>query len=191
MCCTLRGASDNVVKMFGGKPVIGIAGGIGGGKTFVANLFGEFGCLVISADEQVRHAYKDFRVKQALKQWWGNLIFSPDGEVDRSAVARKVFSRHDDLKRLEQLLHPIIHKARQEIMTAKASDAQVIAFVWDTPLLIETNMHEECDAVVFVESPVEERKSRLLQSRGWDAAELEWRKICSCLWTRRKKYPIM
>src|ERR1700733_7850644 len=105
--------------MFGGKPVIGIAGGIGSGKSFVANLFGEFNCLVISADEQVRHAYKDFRVKQALKQWGGKMIFSGDGEVDRSAVARKVFSRPEELRRLEQLLHPIINHAREEIMRTK------------------------------------------------------------------------
>jgi|SRR5450432_858456 len=161
--------------MFGGKPVIGIAGGIGSGKTFVANLFGELGCLVISADDQVRQAYKDFRVKQALKQWWGNLIFSPNGEVDRSAVARKVFSRHDDLKKLEQLLHPIISQARDQMMRAKANDPQVLAFIWDTPLLMETGLHEQCDAVVFVEVPIEERRKRVSEGRAWDVSELESR----------------
>jgi dephospho-CoA kinase len=161
--------------MFGGKPVIGIAGGIGSGKSFVAHLFGEEGCLVISADDQVRLAYKDFRVKQAIKQWWGNLVFNPNGEVDRSAVARKVFSRADELRRLEQLLHPIVNQARENMMKIKADDPQVVAFVWDTPLLFEAGLEKRCDAVVFVDSPVELRRERLRQSRGWEAAEVESR----------------
>jgi dephospho-CoA kinase len=161
--------------MFGGKPVIGVAGGIGSGKSFVAALFGEEGCLVISADDQVRLAYKDFRVKQAIKQWWGNLVFSPNGDVDRSAVARKVFSRADELRRLEQLLHPIVNQARENMMKMKMNDPQVLAFVWDTPLLFENGLEKQCDAVVFVETPLEQRQERLKQSRGWEAAELESR----------------
>jgi dephospho-CoA kinase len=164
-----------MVIMFGGKPVIGVAGGIGSGKSFVASLFGEEGCLVISADDQVRLAYKDFRVKQAIKQWWGNLVFSPNGEVDRSAVARKVFSRPDELRRLEQLLHPIVNQARDTLMKAKANEPQVLAFVWDTPLLLESALEKNCDAVVFVDAPVELRQERLKQSRGWEAAELQSR----------------
>jgi dephospho-CoA kinase len=161
--------------MFGGKPVIGVAGGIGSGKSFVAHLFGEEGCLVISADDQVRLAYKDFRVKQTIKQWWGNLVFSPNGEVDRSAVARKVFSRADELRRLEQLLHPIVNQARENMMRLKMNDPQVLAFVWDTPLLLEAGLEKDCDAVVFVDSPLEQRQERLKQSRGWEAGELESR----------------
>jgi dephospho-CoA kinase len=161
--------------MFGGKPVIGVAGGIGSGKSFVAHLFGEEGCLVISADEQVRLAYKDFRVKQALKQWWGNLILSPNGEIDRSVVARKVFSHPDELRRLEQLLHPIVNQARETAMKCRADDPQVPAFVWDTPLLFENGLEKQCDAVVFVDSPLEMRRERLKESRGWEAAELESR----------------
>jgi dephospho-CoA kinase len=161
--------------MFGGKPVIGVAGGIGSGKSFVAHLFGEEGCLVISADDQVRLAYKDFRVKQTIKQWWGNLVFSPNGEVDRSAVARKVFSRADELRRLEQLLHPIVNQARENMMRLKMNDPQVLAFVWDTPLLLEAGLEKDCDAVVLVDSPLEQRQERLKQSRGWEAGELESR----------------
>ena len=59
------------------------AGGIGSGKTFVAKMFGEEGCLVINSDDMVRRVYHDETVKHTLKQWWGKMIFEPNGEIDR------------------------------------------------------------------------------------------------------------
>jgi dephospho-CoA kinase len=161
--------------VFAGKPIIGIAGGIGSGKSFVARLFGEEGCLVISSDDQVKLAYKDYRVKDAIKHWWGKMVFSPDGEVDRSAVARKVFTHPDELRRLEQLLHPIVDEARQRTMQAHANDAQVKAFVWDTPLLFESGLNQQCDKMVFVDAPLAIRQARVQETRGWSPAELDSR----------------
>ena len=54
-----------------GKPIIGISGGIGSGKTFVADLFGEMGCLVIKSDEQVLRVYEEQAVLERLRAWWG------------------------------------------------------------------------------------------------------------------------
>src|SRR5438874_1785024 len=88
--------------VFEGKPIIGIAGGIGSGKTFVAKMFGEEGCLVINSDDMVRRVYHDETVKHTLKQWWGKMIFEPNGEIDRSAVARKIFNFPSERVRLEK-----------------------------------------------------------------------------------------
>ena len=161
--------------MFAGKPVIGIVGGIGSGKSVVAQAFGQLGCLVIDADEQVRQAYKDYRVKQALKHWWGRMVVDPDGEIDRAAVARKVFAHPDELRRLEQLLHPMVTEGRERVMKSHADDSQVVAFVWDIPLLLETGLQEQCDAVVFIDAPVEQRLARIAATRGWDAEQLDSR----------------
>lgn len=161
--------------MYAGKPVIGIAGGIGSGKSFVAKLFGELGCLVISSDDQVRDAYCDPKVLQTLRSWWGDGIVASTGEVDRKAIARKVFADPVERKRLEQLLHPLVHGARDRAMAAHANDAQVIAFAWDTPLLFEVGLDKQCDAVVFVDAPREVRLARLQQERQWTEAELERR----------------
>jgi dephospho-CoA kinase len=157
--------------MFAGKPIIGIVGGIGSGKSHVARLFGQLGCLVIDSDAQVRDAYRDPRVVATLKQWWGDAAFHPDGSVDRSAIAAEVFTHPDERRRLEALLHPMVHAARERAMAA-AADPAIVAFVWDTPLLIETGLHRECDAVVFVDAPLEVRLERVRATRGWDAAEL-------------------
>jgi dephospho-CoA kinase len=154
------------------KPIIGIAGGIGSGKSFVANLFGELGCVVISSDEQVRDAYRDRRVVATLSQWWGDDVVTPAGEVNKRAVAARVFRDPAERQRLERLLHPMVNEARERVMRAAADNPKVVAFVWDTPLLFEAGLHEKCDAVVFVNAPLEVRRERVRTGRGWDAGEL-------------------
>jgi dephospho-CoA kinase len=156
---------------FHGKPIIGIAGGIGSGKSYIARLFGELGGHAISSDDQVRQAYEFPEVKNALRSWWGDSVFLPTGAVDRRAVAERVFDNPIQRQRLEQLLHPLVAKARDAEMEARGNDPNVLAFVWDTPLLFETGLNQSCDAVIFVDAPLEERVARVA-SRRWDAAEL-------------------
>jgi len=167
--------------MYQGVPIIGIAGGIGSGKSFVARLFGELGGAVIDSDAQVRAAYERPNVKAALRDWWGAGVFDDAGNVSRPAVARRVFADPAERARLEGLLHPLVARMRDEQMRAAVDAAAQptvaggrplpVAFVWDTPLLFETGLHAECDAVVFVDAPPELRMARV-RGRGWDAAEL-------------------
>ncbi len=158
--------------MYAGKPVIGLVGGIGSGKSFVAKLFGEMGCRVIDSDAQVRDAYRDPTVLQTLRQWWGPAVALPDGTVNRSAIAARVFADPGEKRRLEGLIHPLVHAARERQMAASASDSQVVAYVWDTPLLMEVGLEGNCDAIVFVDTPFELRLARVRQRSGWDAAEM-------------------
>ena len=158
--------------MYSGKPIIGIVGGIGSGKSFVADLFKEQGCLVIHSDELVREAYNLTEVKDTLRRWWGDAVFASDGQVDRRAVARKIFTNNDDRQKLEGLLHPLVDRRRIELMSQSLGNSQVLAFVWDTPLLVETGLNSQCDAVIYVEAPDAVRKARVQASRGWDGAEL-------------------
>jgi dephospho-CoA kinase len=158
--------------MFAGKPIIGIVGGIGSGKSFVADLLKEQGCLVIHSDELVRDAYHLPEVKDALRLWWGPAVFGSDGQVNRRAIAQRVFDNADERERLEKLLHPIVDRRRGEIMAQNSGKSQVLAYVWDTPLLVETGLNSQCDAIIYVEASDALRLARLKASRGWDGAEL-------------------
>lgn len=155
-----------------GKPIIGISGGIGSGKTFVADLFGELSCLVIKSDEQVTQAYEDPAIVNQLRRWWGDEVVQAGGRVDRRFIADRIFHDPAERNRLEQLLHPYVARRRDERMRQAADDAQVLAFVWDTPLLFETGLDRQCDELVFVEAPFDLRLSRVATTRGWDRAEL-------------------
>jgi len=161
--------------MFLNKPIIGLVGGIGSGKTFVASLFAQLGAKVISSDEHVHQAYHDPAIKAVLRQWWGPTVFDAAGEIDRSAVAREVFDRPEERKRLEALIHPLVAEERDRIMAQTAPDPRIKAFIWDVPLLMETGLDRQCDAIVFVDAPIELRRERVRQSRGWNEQEIEKR----------------
>ncbi len=158
--------------MYAGKPIIGLAGGVGSGKSFAARLLKEMGCAVIDSDAQVRAAYETDVVRQQLRTWWGDTVFTQAGQVDRRAIAQRVFAKPEERKRLEQLIHPLVAAARDAQMRQFAELPQALAFVWDTPLLFETGLNRDCDAVIFVDADLEQRLRRVAESRGWFEEEL-------------------
>ena len=158
--------------MFAGKPIIGVVGGIGSGKSFVADLCGELGCLVIHSDKLIEEAYNNQEIRQALSDFWGNAVFTADGNIDRKAIARKIFSDAPARIKLQGLLYPVVDQRRREMMVAAADDRSIPAFVWDSPLLVETGLDRQCDAIFFVDAPLELRLPRISKNRGWDAEEL-------------------
>jgi dephospho-CoA kinase len=130
---------------------------------------------VISSDEQVRQAYTDPAVLGRIHDWWGDAVFHPDGTLNRRAVADRVFASPEERRRLEELIHPRVQQMRDAVMAERSDDPRVPAFVWDTPLLFETGLNEQCDAVVFVDTPDAARQHRLTATRGWQAGELQRR----------------
>lgn len=173
--------------LFAGKPIIGIAGGIGSGKTFVARLFADEGCLVIHSDEQVHQAYQQPEVRDTLRKWWGDQVFDPNGNLSRRAIAARVFSEPAERKRLESYIHPIVNSMRDKMMHERAADPTVRAFVWDVPLLFEAGLNKKCDHIVFVDAPHALRLDRVRATRAWDAVELDRREnLQTPLDTKRK-----
>ena len=151
--------------------VIGLAGGVGAGKSTVAAILASLGCLVLDADAQVRALLDTPEVRDQLVGWWGGSILGGDGMVDRKAVAAIVFAGPEQLRRLESLLHPRVIQAQREAI--EGADPKVTpAVVLDVPLLFEAGMDSACDAVIFVDTPEPLRLARVRSSRGWDEAEL-------------------
>lgn len=168
--------------------VIGIAGGIGAGKSAVARAFGRLGCAVIDSDAEAKAALDRPEVRETLARWWGPGVLTRDAEgrerVDRSAVGRIVFSDPAARARLESLIHPMIRRTRDDARR-EAAAAGAKAIIYDAPLLFEAGIDKVCDAVVWVECPREDRLRRLRASRGWDEAELSRREAAQ--WPIEKK----
>lgn len=161
--------------MASGKATIGLAGGIGSGKSKVAELLGRLGCLVISSDAVNREQLATPEVRDTLAAWWGSQILDERGQVDRRRVAEIVFADAAERRRLEQLLHPRIEAARRRVMEAAQTDPSVRAFVIDAPLLYEAGLDQVCRAVIFVDAPQAVREARVRATRGWSAGELHRR----------------
>lgn len=155
------------------KPIIGLVGGIGSGKSLVARQLASLGCGVIDADQLARAALEqDPATRAKLVQWWGPKALKPDGQVDRAAVGRIVFDQPLQRRRLEDLLHPLVHAGRRRLRAQFQSDPTIVAIVEDTPLLMEKGLDRECDVIIFVSAPTPQRLQRLALSRGWTAEEL-------------------
>ncbi|MFT3785314.1 MAG: dephospho-CoA kinase [Tepidisphaeraceae bacterium] len=157
---------------FHDKPILGMIGGIGAGKSFVSQLLARLGCCVIDSDQAARDAFTDPAVIVELKQLFGDHIVRDDGKVDRKLVALSVFTSPALREKLEAIIHPIVDQKRDEQMKAHANDPAVKVFVWDSPLLFEAGLADACDALLFVDAPRELRVKRVMATRGWDDAEL-------------------
>jgi dephospho-CoA kinase len=154
--------------------VLGIAGGIGSGKSTVARAFAALGWVVVDSDQQAAAALLRDDVRGTLVQWWGSGVLDSSGMIDRKAVGRIVFADAAERKRLEELIHPLIARGRRDAIAAATAAAGRApdGVVYDAPLLFEAGLDRECDAVVFVDAPRERRLERVRASRGWDEHEL-------------------
>jgi dephospho-CoA kinase len=157
------------------KPIIGLCGGIGAGKSFVAAEFERLGCLVVDSDRLNTEVLQEPEVVQTLRAWWGAGVFDAEGGVDRRKVAEIVFADGTAKQRLESLLHPLIARRRAAMIRAVRDNPAVTAIVIDSPLLLESNLHRECDTIVFVNTSESERLRRLRAGRGWTSEELKRR----------------
>lgn len=151
-------------------PVIGLAGGIGSGKSAAAQLLADLGCVVSDSDAAARAALRDVKIKQRIVQEWGRDVLDQSGEIDRSKLAAIVFANPESRRKLEQITHPWIEARRLEVFAQAPPNAK--ALIIDAPLLFEAGLDKKCDAVIFVDAPVELRQKRVTESRGWDAVEL-------------------
>jgi dephospho-CoA kinase len=168
--------------------IIGLVGGVAGGKSLAAKMLVELGAVHLDAD-RAGHAVlaEDAEVRQALVKQWGDRILDANGRIDRSAVAKRVFAKSPagtaDRKFLEDLLHPRI----RERLNKERDHAVAIgnsAIVLDAPLLLEADWGSLCDIIVMIDSPRDLRLKRAL-SRGWSETEFDQREAAQ--WPPEKK----
>jgi len=155
------------------RPVIGLTGGIGAGKSEVARIFAELGCIVVNSDDLARQALHQPEIRDQLRARWGDAIFDGRDNVDRSALAKVVFADPRERAALESIIHPWIEERRRATFAAAGPD--IPALVIDAPLLLEAGIDRECTHIIFVDCPRHIRLERVRRSRGWSAAELERR----------------
>lgn len=154
-----------------GLLAIGVTGAVGSGKSAAAEALEALGCARFDADRSAKAALDRPAVIDAVRAWWGDEMIGADGRIDRGRVAAIVFADDAQRRRLEGLVHPIVREDLAEAMAAAAaSGARCIAL--DIPLLHEGGLDAWCDAVLFVETPRDQRLARVRASRGWSDEEL-------------------
>jgi dephospho-CoA kinase len=144
------------------RPVaVAITGGIGAGKSEALRAFARHGAATVSSDEIVHHLLQRADVREAIVARMGNGVLSPDGGVDRGALATVVFNDREALAWLEELLHPLVslEYLQWRDQLAALPDAPRVC-VTEVPLLYETGGEARFDKVVVVTAPTKLRRAR-------------------------------
>jgi dephospho-CoA kinase len=151
--------------------VIALTGGIGAGKSTVAQYFSELGAVVVDADQLARIAIE--RGSEGFDEvitTFGQSIIS-NGDIDRKALAAIIFNDPKAKADLEEIIHPRVQRLFAQ---AVAESDPSIPMIYEIPLLVETDAAHKFDFVITVEADEDLRVSRLL-SRGMFISDIKAR----------------
>lgn len=166
--------------------VVGLTGGIGSGKSTVADLFAAKGIAVIDTDALAHElTAAQGAAMPALQAAFGPSITDASGAMDRAAMRRLVFADASARARLEAILHPMIRRISDERCRLATSPYVILA----VPLLVESGSYRErCDRIVAVDCP-ESRQIERVMVRS-QLTEKEVRAIVSAQATRQQRLDI-
>jgi dephospho-CoA kinase len=151
--------------------VVALTGGIGAGKSTVAQFFAELGALVIDADQLARMAIErgSDGFADVMLRFGDEIIVN--GDIDRKKLAEIVFSDPEARRDLEAIIHPRV----QALLAEAVADLDIDdILIYEIPLLVETGAAAKFDYIITVESDIELRKARLLK-KGLYISQIEKR----------------
>jgi dephospho-CoA kinase len=153
--------------------LVGLTGGIGSGKSTVADLLRKRGAVVLDADDFARAAVVAGSVGlRKVTERFGPEVLGPDGELDRRKLASIVFADPAALSDLEAIVHPEVRRMFADGIQENLDGQRVVVLV--NPLLIEMGTHRDCDIVVVVSASIDTQIARSV-ARGMDESDVRAR----------------
>jgi dephospho-CoA kinase len=157
------------------KPIIGILGGIGSGKSTVAACFAELGCKVIDADAIAHEILDQADISEKLIDRWGTGVLDSNGMVNRDKLAGPVFGSEEALEFLNALVHPRVLERVEAMIKAHRIRSDISGIVLDIPLLMEVGWEKRCDFLIFVNCSEEKRRERIAKNAKIDIEQFKKR----------------
>jgi len=155
--------------------LFGLTGGIGTGKSTVAQLWRQEGLPVIDADRLAREVVAPGTAGlQSVVETFGPEVLGPDGALARERLAALVFSEPTARHTLDALLHPLVREAASRRFLELAEQQAPLA-CYEVPLLYEVGLDAELSPVVVVTASLNVRRQRLRARNGWSDAEIDAR----------------
>jgi len=155
------------------KPIIGILGGIGSGKSTVAAEFAKLGCKVIDADRIAHKLLDEPAVLEDIVASFGRTILDSQGRIDRRKLANIAFVSGDKLTLLNSIVHPLVLARAEQLIEQYNRHTEVAAIVLDMPLLVEVGWDKRCDKLVFVDCKRQIRMNRAEKNGFFDKNQLK------------------
>lgn len=155
--------------------VIGITGGIGSGKSLVADIMiMKYKAYLINSDRIAKEQMKPDGISYAgVVEYFGKDILNTDGTINRNKLSDIVFNDRDKLLKLNSLTHPNVLLAVQKVITEKRQSNTVPFCLIETALMIESGYDFVCDEVWYVHSSPNIRRNRLKQYRGYSDEKID------------------
>lgn len=151
---------------------IGLTGGIGSGKSFIAEMFRRLGVPVFNSDDEARRIQEtDEEVLDAIRKTFGD-VFQSGGALDRKKLASIVFSDRGKLEQLNAIVHPAVGKAFEKFCAQHASSPYVIK---EAAIIFEAGIDEQLDGTILVTAPEQTRLQRVMERDGVSAQEVQAR----------------
>lgn len=139
--------------------IVALTGGIGSGKTTIANMFAKFNVPIIDADEIARQMVKPgMPALLAIATHFGNKVILADGSLNRKALRQCIFNNEPEKKWLNNLLHPLIQQETEKLL----KDIKAPYALWVIPLLIENNLISQANRILVVDVPIEIQITRTM-----------------------------
>ena len=147
---------------------LALTGGIGSGKSTVAQFFAERGATIIDADAISRELMEPGqRVLAEVIETFGDHLLDDAGRLDRQALADVVFNDDEAREQLNAIVHPAVRaEATRQREAAVAADPDDAVIIQDIPLLVETGQADTYDGVIVIYTDQETRLQRLVETRG-------------------------
>lgn len=164
-------ANERPPFKFGDKPIVGVVGAIGGGKSAVARRLAQWGGKVLDADKVGHEVLAYPEVIERLRSLFGPGVLDRKGAIDRGALAKVVFSDAARRRVLEGVVHPIMLELFRERLAQALAESETRMVVLDAAVLIEAGWDAVCDRILFVDAPRAIRLQRV-RERGWSEEEL-------------------
>ena len=150
---------------------VGIAGGIGSGKTTISTIFKVLGVPVFDADTEAKKLMNEnVEIKEALIKFFGREIYK-DELLDRKMLAKIVFNSKEKLEQLNNIVHPITIKVSND--WALQQNASYV--IKEAALMFESESYKSVDVVIGVIAPKELRMKRVIQRDKVSAKEVDLR----------------
>ena len=167
--------------------VIGITGGIASGKSTIAGMLESLGADLIDADKICHELINTKGISLEITKRWGNHLQDNSGKIKRDVLAEIVFSDEKEISALNSIIHPVAIKQINSEIAKLRSDAATEAIVLDAALLVESNLVDICDVVLFVNTEKDRCKTRVQNTRKWHLDEIEKREKFQGLLLQKRK----
>ncbi|UMB76189.1 dephospho-CoA kinase [Dickeya fangzhongdai] len=150
--------------------IVALTGGIGSGKSTVAQGFAALGASIVDADVIARQVVSPGQpALAAIVEYFGREILQPDGALNRSALRERIFSSPEDKRWLNALLHPLIHQETRRQLAAVTTPYAL----WVVPLLVENQLQEQAQRILVVDVPLETQLQRTMARDGVSRAQAQ------------------